>query len=451
MVNKINWFRSIVIIIALTVLPFGTASAASGVTPKKDDYYFVYNSSKVGAKDLAAIKQYVAKFKNTNNVLFDANPYKEAPKLYDALKADQKKRGGKVAGIQIFGVASDVPSFTYTHKMKPSKGNFEWNGVEEDKGEKYVSDLLYSNFKNDSKYLKDVSVYGIVQDKLPISVIPEWPVSRLPLTKGEIAKYMGSYDAYRKQVQGKSIPTVVLSAPTEFQQGLDEAQDDLGFFLKRLKNEKEFGLFKNTDQRVYYKELAANLAKENKAGVMDLVLGSSGDGNGASLKKGGKEYFVDRKSAASLNSNYYTAFISGFPSAKGLGTESVVHDGMAKGKMINPIAQTIPTYNRGLANHLWLKIPTPEGETGDDWHGDVAVTKELLKEDNPLFFIYKYYEGIDGGKSRLQSFFEADVAYATLTTANMTTSHISYGVDMVWSSFGFENLFSLHYLGLADY
>ena len=76
-----------------------------------------------------------------------------------------------------------------------------------------MSDYLYSNFNNDSKYLKDVSVYGIVQENLPISVIPEWPVSRLPLTKGEIAKYIGNYDAYRKQIEGKSVPTVAVSAP----------------------------------------------------------------------------------------------------------------------------------------------------------------------------------------------------------------------------------------------
>ena len=130
--------------------------------------------------------------------------------------------------------------------MKFSMGNFEWNGIEENKENKFMSDYLYSNFNNDSKYLKDVSVYGIVQENLPISVIPEWPVSRLPLTKGEIAKYIGNYDAYRKQIEGKSVPTVAVSAPYQIQDKLP--QDDIALFMKRLKEDKEFGLFKDTER-----------------------------------------------------------------------------------------------------------------------------------------------------------------------------------------------------------
>ncbi|WP_433944743.1 hypothetical protein [Paenibacillus sp. SN-8-1] len=447
MINRFRWIRCIIILIALIVVPFGAiTSAASGAAPAKSNYYFVYNSTKVDAKDLAAIKQYVAKFKNTNNILFDANTYKEATKLYDALKADQKKRGGKVAGIQIFGLASDVPSFTYTHKLKFFSAKPEWDGVEENKKEKYVSDFLYSNFKNDSKYLKDVSVYGIVQQNLPISVIPEWPVSRLPLTKGEIAKYIGNYDAYRKQINGKSVPTVAVSAPYQFQDGL--AQDDIALFIKRLKEDKEFGLFKNTSQRAYYKDLAASLTKENKAGVMDLVVGGRGDKSGAEQNK---VLFFDRKSVIGLNTNYYTAFLWGFDAANGLDANSVVHDGLAKGKLINPIAHTVPTFNRAANNYLWLHVPTPEGETGDDWNDYVALDKEHLEWDTPFFFVYKYYEAIGDGKSRLQSFFEANAAYATLTVANKNTTRFLFGFNATYSAIGFGNLFSLHYLGLADY
>lgn len=418
---------------------------------KQDNYFFVYNSNKVNAADLDAIRKYVTNFKSTNNIIFNASQYSTAPKLYDALKAEQKKLSGKVAGIQIFGLASDVPSFSYVHKMKFFPGNAEWNGVEEDKINKYASDYLYSNFKNDSKYLTDVSVYGIVQEKLPISVIPEWPVSRLPLTKGEIAKYIGNYDTYRKQTAGKSVPTVVLSAPVEYQKGLDTAQDDVAFFMKRLKEDKEFSLFKNTDQRIYYEDLASNLTKENKAGVMDLVVGSRGDSGGASLKKESMKYFLDRKSVVGLNTNYYTAFLWNFDAAAGLDADNVVHDGLTKGKMINPIANTVSIFGRGIFNYLWLHIPTPEGETGDDWNDYIAVDKEHLEWDSPLFFIYKYYEAIDSGKTRLQSFFEADAAYAALTVANKNTSRFLFGFEGMYSSNSFENLFSLHYLGLADY
>ncbi|MGG1556465.1 copper amine oxidase N-terminal domain-containing protein [Paenibacillus ferrarius] len=227
---------------------------STGAAVPEGRYYFVYNSLQVTAQDLASIKLFANKFRSTYNVLLDTAQFKTAPQLYDALKDEQKKLGGKVAGIQIFGLASDVPSFTYVHKMKFFPGNFEWNGVEENKNDVYVSDFFYSNLKNDSKYLKDVSVYGIVQEKLPINVIPEWPVSRLLLTKGEIAKYIDNYDAYHKQIVGKPVPTVAASAPVEYQKGLDTAQDDLAFFIKRLKEDKEFGLFKDTNQRIYYKD-----------------------------------------------------------------------------------------------------------------------------------------------------------------------------------------------------
>ncbi|MUT64927.1 copper amine oxidase N-terminal domain-containing protein [Paenibacillus sp. NEAU-GSW1] len=420
---------------------------------KLDNYFFVYNSSKVNATDLAAIRKFSANFKSTNNFIFDTSQYSTAPMLYDALKAEQKKLGGKIAGIQIFGLASDVPSFSYIHKMKVSEGNFEWNGVEYDKSgkpEKFVSDLFYSNFESESRHLTDVNVYGIIQENQPVSIVPEWPVSRLPLTKGELSKYIGNYEAYRKQVEGKSVPTVALSAPYEIQDGL--AQNDIAHLMKRMKEEKEFGLFSNTDLRVYYNDLAANLAKENKSGVMDLVIGSDGGTEGAALKKSGKDYFFDRKSAASLSSNYYTAFLWGMSSAKGLDANSIVHDGMAKGKMINPIAHTIPTYDRGVKNYLWLQVLAPEGDdTGDTWFDYVAVGKEHLEMDNPFYFVYKYYEAIESGKTRLQSFHKAQTAYANLSVANKNTSRFLFGSEMKYSAFGYANVISLHYLGLADY
>lgn len=423
----------------------------TGAPAPEGRYYFVYNSQKLTTQDMASIKLFVNKFSSTHNVLLDTAQFKTAPELYDALKAEQKKLGGKVAGIQIFGLASDVPSFTYVHKMKFFPGNSEWDGVEENKKDTFVSDFFYSNFKNDSKYLKDVSVYGIVQEKLPITVTPEWPVSRLPLTKGEIAKYIDNYDSYRKQIVGKSVPTVAASAPVEYQKGLDTAQDDIAFFIKRLKEDKEFGLFKDTNQRIYYKELAANLAKENKTGVMDLVVGSRGDSGGASLKKDSMAYFFDRKSVVGLNANYYTAVLWDFDAAAGLDADNVVHDGLAKGKMINPIAHTVPQFGRGAHNYLWLPVPTPEGETGDNWNDYVAVDKEHLEWDNSYFFVYKYYEAIGEGKTRLQSFFEADAAYAALTEANKNIPRNLSGVEGMYSANSFEVLFSLHYLGLADY
>jgi hypothetical protein len=411
---------------------------STGAAAPDGRYYFVYNSQAVTAEDLGSIKLFANKFRQTRNVLLDTADFKTAAELYDALKGEQKKLGGVVAGVQIFGVAEDVPAFSYVHKMKVMEDNGRWNGIEYNTNEKFVTDFFYSTFKNDSKHLKDdVTVYSIVTENLPVSIVPEWPVSRLPLTKGEISSYITSYDQYRQQAAGKPTPTVVLSAPSRFQDGY--VQNDVGLIIESLKDGEEFSLFKNTDLRIHYKDLAASLTQENKSGVMDLVIGSEGDNEGAAQE--GVPFF-DRKSVTELDDNYYTAFFWGMTAAKGLNTDSIVHDGLTKGKMINPISHTVMATNGGVANYVWTKIDTPEGETGDNWYDYVAVNKELLQQDNPFFFVYKYYEELETGKSRLQSFHDAKAAYANLSMSNKKN---------FVAAFGYENVISLHYLGLADY
>ena len=415
------------------------------ITPE-GQYYFVYNSQKVTSQDMASIKLFANRFKQTHNVLFDAAKYKTATELYDALKAQQKKLGGSVTGVQIFGVVDDVPAFTYTQKMKMIVGNERWDGVATNTNEKFSTDFFYSTFKNDVKHLKDVSVYGIIQEKLPISIVPEWPVSRLPLTKGEISGYIAKYDEYRKQTEEKSLPTVVLSAPTMFHEN-GHGINDVALFLKRLKDEQEFGLFKNTDLRTYYKDLAANLIKENKAGVMDLVVGSDGDSEGATQNK---VPFLNRKSVASLNANYYTAFFWNMaPGKEALKGTGFLHDGLTEGKMINPIASVTLGSNGNIENYVWATVPVPEGESGDNRDELIALNKELMEERNSMyFFAYKYYEALQDGKTRLESFYKAKVAFASLSASNKDT--VIDNIALV-ASHGYEYVISLHYLGLADY
>ena len=86
---------------------------STGAKTADELYYFVYNSQSVADADSNAIKQYMNKFVDTRNILFDASSYDTAPKLYDALKAEQKKLGGKVAGIRSsVWRATSLPSST---------------------------------------------------------------------------------------------------------------------------------------------------------------------------------------------------------------------------------------------------------------------------------------------------------------------------------------------------
>lgn len=414
-----------------------TGSADS--TETEGIYYFVYNSKRVTDDDLAAIKMYTNKFKHTYNVLLDTGSLVTAPEVYETLQAEHTKLNLPVSGVQIFGVEADVPAFSYVHKMKTVEDNGKWDGVENNKNEKFKTDHFYSTFKNESKYLKDdISVYGIVQEGNPISIVPEWPVSRLPLTKGEFARYIHNYEEYREQIKDKSVPAVALSTPLSFQNGY--AQNDVGFFMRRLKEENEFNLFKNVALRTYSKDLAASLDKENKAGVADFIVASDGDAK-AALED--KVPFLDRKNIADLQSNYYTAFFWYLAAANGLDTTSFIHEGMVSGKLINPIALTTSRSNGGVANYIWTRVPTPEGEQDGIWQDYVAVDKELLEKQNSLYyFIYKYYEAVDSGKDRLKSFYDAKVDYAKLSEKNKGD---------LQAAFGFEYVIALHYLGLADY
>ncbi|MDO3409708.1 copper amine oxidase N-terminal domain-containing protein [Saccharibacillus sp. CPCC 101409] len=402
-------------------------------------YYFVYNSQRVTDADLAAIKMYTNKFKHTYNILLDTGSLATAPQVYETLQAERTKLNLPVSGIQLFGVETDVSAFSYVHKMKTIENNGKWDGVENNQNEKFKTDHFYSTFKNESKYLKDdISVYGILQEGNPISIVPEWPVSRLPLTKGEFAHYINNYEDYREQIKDKSVPTVALSTPLNFQDGY--AQNDVGFFMQRLNEENEFNLFKNVTLRTYSKDFATNIEKENKAGAADFMIGSDGDVK-AALED--KVPFLDRKNIANLQSNYYTAFFWYLAAAKGLDTTSFIHDGMVNGKLINPIALTTSRSNGGVANYIWTRVPTPEGEQDGIWQDYVAVDKELLEKQNSLYyFIYKYYEAVDSGKDRLKSFYDAKVDYAKLSEKNKGD---------LQAAFGFEYVIALHYLGLADY
>lgn len=441
--KKFYWKSMFLILLIFTLIPLGGIANASSATTEKSNYYFVYNSSKVDAKDLAAIKQYVAKFKSTNNVLFDAKNYKEAPKLLDALKAQQKKLGGKVAGIQIFGVADDVPTFTYVHKLI-AQPNQNWDGLENDTEGKYDTDYFYSTFKNDSKYLnREISIYSVFQEKkgkrVPLSFVPEWPVSRLPLKKGEIAGYIERYSDYRKQIEGKSVPTVAISAPAPGQAQDGHAQDDVASFMNLLKT--DLGLFKNSEYRSYYKDLSANLKKENKAGIMELMIGA--DGSNDELYTSDKKVFFNRKNIKGLNDNYYTPFFWRSSSSIGLNENNMVHDGLANGKMINAISRTTYLSYRYLEIYVWTSVEQDPGN--GQWLNDyVALTKDekIMRDNNPYYFVYLYYDGLEKGKSRLQSFQDAKVECVNNALKRIDKPSFTITLEMA---------VSLHYLGLADY
>ncbi|MCZ4149647.1 hypothetical protein BZG21_35140, partial [Escherichia coli] len=109
---------------------------------------------------------------------------------------------------------------SYIHKVQVIPATERWNGVEFNQETTYLSDFFYSTFQNNSKYLNTgIAIYDVFEKNVPLSFTPQWPVSRLSLTKGEIAGYINRYDDYRKQIAEKSVPTVVLSVASNVQDG----------------------------------------------------------------------------------------------------------------------------------------------------------------------------------------------------------------------------------------
>lgn len=72
----------------------------------------------------------------------------------------------------------------------------------------------------------------------------------------------------------------------------------------------------------------------------------------------------------------------------------------------------------------------------------------MEEPNSAYFFAYKYYEALQSGKTRLESFHEAKVAFANLSVNNKDA--IINNIALV-ASHGYEYVLSLHYLSLADY
>lgn len=142
-----------------------------------------------------------------------------------------------------------------------------------------------------------------------------------------------------------------------------------GLFANRLKN--EFGLLKTTELRAYTNDLKTNMVKENKSGIMDFLLNSdvNSDLNNERSK------LMSRSTVKSgLTANFYTAFFWETKSAKGLGSDNIVHD--------------------GLYNYIWAVVEVQEGQK---LYNYVPATLEMLQNNNTYYLLYFYYEALNEG------------------------------------------------------
>lgn len=425
-------------------------------TSELDYYYFLYNSKRVTKGDLAAIKSYINKFSKTYNILKDVSQYDSAIDIYDALKSDSSNRKGQLIGIQLFGTSQDIPSFNYKNRFMFYDQTFKYSKII-GSDEVCKTDYFYSNFDNDSKiFNKALSIYEIFDQKCDISLVPKWKVARLPLTYGEIEGFIEKYYDYenKRKLQEK-VPIICFSSPTYRQPSFYKHQgDDMSFFIERLA--EDFKIIPRDNYRLYgnqrglYKVNSSitgditteNMHRENQKGIADFIF--SGHGNPSRLthtfseinKKNNKEqeygqpFLTDMTINTVLNKNYYTFFIWSCNAAHDLNNNNIVHEALVNGKCVNAIASSSILSSNGMQHDH------------ESYDGYPDLNK--LKENSPYYFAYSFYENMQKGKSRSDSFHAAKKAYCEELLKHMD-------LDMYESyQTNFINVFGFHYLGIFE-
>lgn len=424
------------------------------VSLDKDYRYFLYNKDKVTDQDLEAIQTYISRFdKRTENILLDTSSYDSAKSIYLMLKKESAKRTGNLQSIQIFGSSNDVPAFKVDYKFQMSSGIDEMNV-------KIATDFFYSNFDTDhSTFVDDLSVYKVFKENLTVSFEPKWKVSRLPLTKGEIASYIDKYFDYQQQLGSQKRPIVNFSSPIF---AANTHYDDMGAFLNRLKD--EYHILEKEDYRLYGNQQGLfpvqtnvlgdfskeNLKAENESGIMDLIINSHGQWNNidqavyvqnddvknysdqirdSNKKENGiTELRISLLNNSNINEvladNYYNMVNWNCSNAYDLNDKNIIHEAMVNGKLINSIGSSTTTSNNGFYNNASL---------------------EDMKKNNGFYFFYVYFKSLKAGNSMSDSFYLATKAYS---------QEILNHTDLLGENnyqFNLLNVLSHHYLGLIEY
>ena len=232
-------------------------------------------------EDLKAVGNYLAAITDASVLVADASGFADAKSLYAVLKAGAAQREGTVVGVQLFGTPDMLPAFQVDYKVLMSNGEIDDAGT-------FLTDLFYGNFNNDPERI--ASGYNVMEhfeQGWNVDLIPQWPVARLPLSKGEFAAFFAKYKGFVASTGLERLDLVNFSNPI-FRQ--TRHTDEMGTFLKRMDQEFHlldipYRLYGNLDgqypvnARVLGGFTRDNLSKENHAGPMELLINSHGQQN----------------------------------------------------------------------------------------------------------------------------------------------------------------------------
>lgn len=394
--------------------------------------YAVMDTAAMSQDDLKAVGNYLAAITDATVLVADASGFSDAKSLYAALKADAAQRGGTVAGVQIFGTPDMVPAFQVDYKVLMGNG-------EVDDGGPFLSDLFYGNVDNDPARIADhYNVKEHFEKGWDVKLVPQWPVARLPLSKGEFTAFFDRYKAFVADTGLEQQDLVNFSNPIFASK---THTDEMGRFLERA--DKEFHLL-DVSYRLYgnlegqfpvnsnvlggfTKE---NLSKENDAGIMELLINSHGQWNNIDqcIFENGEEKRISFLNMDTINtvldSNPY--YLDCWTCLNGYGMTDNLTTAALKGKCVGVFSATAIISNNGV-------------------NCDASLSD--MAKSNFYYFYYQYLKALHEGQTRSSAFFAAQQTYGQALLEE-STKGLPKGEGNY--QFNLYNLLAYHNFGVIE-
>ena len=403
----------------------------NAVAARQKYMYALMDTASMSKKDLQVVADYLAGITEATVLVCDTSTFSNAEELYTELQADAAARGGSIVGLQIFGTASMVPAFQVKYKVQM------YTGV--DDAGYFMSDLFYGNFNNDAEVIaNDYNVMDHFAQDWNVDLVPDWPVARLPLEKGEFSAFFEKYDAFAAESGLEQLRLVNFSNPIFNQL---RHIDDMSTFLNRMNS--EFGLL-DVDYRLYgnldgdvpvtTKVLGGfnkeNLSKENDAGTMELIINSHGQWNNIDqcIFVGGEEKRISFLNTNDINSvldgNCY--YLDCWTCNNGYEMQDNLTTTALNGKCVGMFSATAVISNNGV---------------------NCNASVSQMKQSNFYYFYYSYLKALNEGMSRSQAFCAAQQAYAAALVADSVN-----GIRSGEGNYQFNlcNLLAYHNFGVLE-
>lgn len=401
------------------------------VAARQKYLYAVMDTASMSDEDLTAVGEYLATVTDATVLVADAASFANAEKLYAVLKADAENRGGQVVGVQIFGNANMVPAFQVQYKVQMPDAV--------DEGGLFLTDLFYGNFNNNSATIANgYTVLDHFAESWGVDLVPEWPVARLPLSKGEFSAFFDKYTDFAEETGLERQEIVNFSNPI-FKS--TNHMDDMGAFLNRMNGEFDlldvpYRLYGNLEGQypvtttVLGGFTAENLAAENDAGTLEFIINTHGQWNNID-----KCYYVNgeeiRESLINMdtinsvldgNAYYLDCWtcLNGYEMSNNLTTTAL------NGQCVGMFSATTVISNNGVNNK--------------------DSVSEMAKS-NFYYFYYHYLKALNEGATRSTAFFTAQKEYAFALIAD-SANGIRNGEGNY--QFNLYNLLAYHNFGVLE-